>query len=486
LTLELSQLSARELVARIASGDLSAAEVLDHYFQTIERKKNLNAFCSTAKDQALTIASEIDQRRKRCTSLGALAGLPIAIKDGICTIGLPTTAGSRILSHFVPPYDATVIQRLKQADTIVIGKTNMDEFAMGSSTENSCYGPTLNPWSNEHVAGGSSGGSAAAVAAGLAPAALGSDTGGSIRQPAAFCGITGLKPTYGCVSRFGLIAYASSLDQIGPMARSAEDCALLMNVIAGHDERDSTSAKHHSENYLTNLLNSIKDLRIGVCREHFEEGLDAEVAHTVRTCIDHLAQLGASVVDISMPSSHFAVPAYYVIAPCEASSNLARFDGVRYASRVPANDLEQMYSKTRGQRLGAEVQRRIMLGTFALSSGYYDAYYLRASKVRRLIKDEFDRAWQRCDVIIGPTTPTPPFKLGDHAQNPLAMYLADVYTVSANLAGIPAISFPVGLSTNGLPIGAQLQGPRFSEALLLQIAHQYQLTSHWHFASPKP
>jgi aspartyl-tRNA(Asn)/glutamyl-tRNA(Gln) amidotransferase subunit A len=430
-------------------------------------------------------ASKIDQQRKLGKPLGTLAGLPIAIKDGICTAGLPTTAGSRILSHFVPPYDATVIDKLKQAQAIIVGKTNMDEFAMGSSTENSCYGPTLNPWSSEHVAGGSSGGSAAAIAAGMAPAALGSDTGGSIRQPAAFCGITGLKPTYGSVSRYGLIAYGSSLDQIGPMARSADECALLMNVIAGHDERDSTSVKHNHEDYLANLSQSIKGMRVGVCREHFEEGLDCEIAQAVRQCIDQLVQLGASVVEISMPSSHYAVPAYYVIAPCEASSNLARFDGVRYTSRVPASDLEQMYSKTRGQLFGAEVQRRIMLGTFALSSGYYDAYYLKASKVRQLIRNEFDRAWQTCDLLVGPTTPTPPFKLGEHAQDPVAMYLADIYTVSANLAGIPAISFPVGFTQNGLPIGVQLQGPRFSETHLLQVAHQYQLTSSWHLARPK-
>lgn len=482
---EISQLSARETIQRVGSGDLRATEVVEHSIQAIRQKANLNAFCFVADDQARAAAAEIDQRIKRRDSIGSLAGLPIAVKDGICTAGLPTTAGSRILNQFVPPFDANVVQRLKQAGAIVIGKTNMDEFAMGSSTENSCYGPTLNPWSTGLVPGGSSGGSAAAVAGDLAHVALGSDTGGSIRQPAAFCGITGLKPTYGSVSRFGLIAYASSLDQIGPMAHSAEDCALLMNVIAGHDPHDSTSAKLQPPDYLAELTNSLQGLRIGVCREHFENGLDAEIAHAVQDCSKQLVQLGASVVEISLPTSRYAVPAYYVIAPCEASSNLARFDGVRYTARVPANDLEQMYSNTRGQLFGAEVQRRIMLGTFALSSGYYDAYYLRASRVRRLIKAEFDQAWKTCDAILGPTTPTPAFAIGQHAHDPLAMYLADVYTVSANLAGIPAISFPVGFTKRGLPIGAQLQGPRFRESRLLQIAHQYQLTSPWHLARPE-
>lgn len=482
--MDFSQRSAIEIVKQVAQGGLSATELVSHFLKVADRTRSLNAFSTLTVEQARASAADIDRRRAVGASLGALAGLPIAIKDGICTAGIKTTAGSKMLANFVPPYDATIVERLKQADAIVLGKTNMDEFAMGSSTENSSFGPTLNPWSVDRVAGGSSGGSATCVAAGAAPVAIGSDTGGSIRQPAAFCGVTGLKPTYGRVSRYGLIAFASSLDQIGPMARSAEECALIMNSIAGHDPRDSTSSHHTNEDFLAKLSRPIQGLRIGVCREHFGEGLDDEVAGALRMAIDQLKQLGGLPVELSLPYSQYAVPAYYVIAPCEASSNLARYDGVRYTARKAGSNLEQMYSRTREEFFGPEVKRRIMLGTFALSSGYYDAYYLQASKVRRLIKLDFDRAWDSCDLMVGPTTPTPAFRIGEHSKDPLEMYLADIYTVSANLAGIPALSIPVGFTRSGLPIGMQLQGPMFEEARLLQVAHQYQQASEWHLRRP--
>lgn len=473
-----TDLNVAEIVRGLDAGQHTAIETVEHFLRVAEQKRELNAFTSLATESALAAAADIDRRKRVGQPLGILAGLPIAIKDGICTSGLKTTAGSKMLANFVPPFDATVIERLKRADAIILGKTNMDEFAMGSSTENSCFGPTLNPWSKDRVAGGSSGGSAACVGADMSPVAIGSDTGGSIRQPAAFCGVTGLKPTYGRVSRYGLIAYASSLDQIGPIGRSAADCGLIMNVIAGHDPRDSTSSLHGDEDFTVSLEQSIKGLRLGICREHFGEGLDVEVANALNEAISKLKQLGASVVELSLPYSRFAVPAYYVIAPCEASSNLARFDGVRYTARTAretAADLEHMYSRTREKFFGAEVKRRIMLGTFALSAGYYDSYYLQASKARRMIKDDFDRAWEKCDLIVGPTTPTAAFRVGEHAQDPLAMYLADIYTVSANLAGIPALSLPIGFSKAGLPMGMQFQGPMFEEARLLQVAHQYQV-----------
>jgi aspartyl-tRNA(Asn)/glutamyl-tRNA(Gln) amidotransferase subunit A len=439
---------------------------------------------------AIETAEKIDVKRAAGKPVGQLAGLPIAIKDGICTAGLRTTAGSKMLEDFVPPYDATIVSRLNDADAIVIGKTNMDEFAMGSSTENSFFGVAKNPWNEQHVPGGSSGGSAACVAGGLAPVAIGSDTGGSIRQPAAFCGITGLKPTYGRVSRYGLIAFASSLDQIGPMTSTVEDAALIMSVIAGHDSRDSTSAK----NELPDFLNSIADtvgskplagIRIGVCQEHFEAGLDSEVESAVRESTKVFEALGAEIKHVRLPNTKFAVATYYVVAPCEASSNLSRYDGVRYTHRAAAEDLEQMYCETRAEGFGEEVKKRIMLGTHALSSGYYDAYYLKASKVRRLIKQDYDLAFESVDLILGPTTPTPAFEIGQHSQDPLAMYLADIYTVSANLAGVPAISIPCGLSGSGLPIGLQLQARSFEEATLLKTAHQFQQATDWHQRRPQ-
>lgn len=480
----LSALDADVIVDQLNVGELTATDCVQHFLNRIEsHNPDLNAFISVSQS-ALEQAESIDRRRKAGQTLGCLAGLPIAIKDGICVAEQPTTAGSRMLENFTPPYDATIVERLKLADAIIIGKTNMDEFAMGSSTENSFFGPTHNPWATDRVPGGSSGGSASCIAGRLAPVAIGSDTGGSIRQPASFCGITGLKPTYGRVSRYGLIAFASSLDQIGPMTRTAKESALLMSVIAGFDPRDSTSAKKHVPDFLTTLDTPLKGIRIGVCRDHFDEGLDLEVKTNIDDAISHFKQLGADLKEIELPHTGSAVATYYVIAPCEASSNLARYDGVRYTFRASGDDLEAMYRNTRGQGFGEEVKQRIMLGTYALSSGYYDAYYLKASKVRRMIKQDYEKAFQKVDLILGPTTPSPAFKLGQHTQDPLTMYLADIYTVSANLAGIPAISIPVGPSSRGLPIGLQLQGRAFEENTLLRAAHQFQNTTPWHTASP--
>ena len=480
----LSALNADVIVDKLNAGEVTATDCVQHFLDRIQSHNgDLNAFISIS-DSAVEQAESIDQLRKAGKPVGCLAGLPIAIKDGICVAEQPTTAGSRMLEKFSPPYDATIVEKLKSAGAIIIGKTNMDEFAMGSSTENSFFGPTANPWATNRVPGGSSGGSAACVAGRLAPVAIGSDTGGSIRQPASFCGITGLKPTYGSVSRYGLIAFASSLDQIGPMTRTAKESALLMSVIAGFDPRDSTSSKIQVADFLNSLESPINGLRIGVVREHLDEGLNSEVNTKITDAISVFKQLGANIEEIEMPHTKSAIAAYYIIAPCEASSNLARYDGVRYTFRAQADDLEEMYRKTRGQGFGDEVKQRIMLGTYALSSGYYEAYYLKASKVRRMIKQDYDEAFQKVDLILGPTTPTTAFKLGQHTQDPLAMYLADIYTVSANLAGIPAISVPVEPSSTGLPIGLQLQGRAYEENTLLQAAHQFQIATSWHTATP--
>ena len=480
----LSALNADVIVDKLNAGEVTATDCVQHFLDRIRSHNgDLNAFISIS-ESAVEQAESIDQLRKAGKPVGCLAGLPIAIKDGICVAGQPTTAGSRMLEKFSPPYDATIVEKLKSAGAIIIGKTNMDEFAMGSSTENSVFGPTANPWATNRVPGGSSGGSAACVAGRLAPVAIGSDTGGSIRQPASFCGITGLKPTYGSVSRYGLIAFASSLDQIGPMTRTAKESALLMSVIAGFDPRDSTSSKIQVADFLNSLESPINGLRIGVVREHLDEGLNSEVNSKITDAISVFKKLGANIEEIEMPHTKSAIAAYYIIAPCEASSNLARYDGVRYTFRAQADDLEEMYRKTRGQGFGDEVKQRIMLGTYALSSGYYEAYYLKASKVRRMIKQDYDEAFQKVDLILGPTTPTTAFKLGQHTQDPLAMYLADIYTVSANLAGIPAISVPVEPSSTGLPIGLQLQGRAYEENTLLQAAHQFQIATSWHTATP--
>ncbi len=474
------------LVAQIQSGDLSAADCVKSSIERIRsHNDDLFAFISDCESDAIQQADAIDAKIKSGENPGPLAGLPIAIKDGICTQGQTTTAASKMLKDFVPPFDATIVTRLKEAGAICIGKANLDEFAMGSSTENSAFGISKNPWSTDCVAGGSSGGSAGAVAGMFAPAAIGSDTGGSIRQPASFCGITGIKPTYGRVSRFGLIAFASSLDQIGPMAWSAEDNAALLNVLAGHDPKDSTSSREAVPDYTAEIEKQIAGLKIGVCEQHMAEGLDDEVRTHVQQAIDVLKDLGAEIKTVSLPYSQYAVATYYVVAPCEASSNLSRYDGVRYTARESADNLESMYTTTRKSNFGSEVTRRIMLGTYSLSSGYDHELYKKASQVRRLIKQDYDRAFAEVDMIAGPTVPTTAFKIGQHTQDPLAMYLADIYTASANLAGIPAISLPCGFSEAGMPIGLQLQANMFQEATLLQAAHQYQLQTDWHQQRPQ-
>ena len=484
MTAGIHEQSASVLARMIASGALSAKDTVEHFANRIQSQSEYNCILETDVDAAIAQANAIDDAIANGEKPGPLAGVPVIVKDGICTAGIKTTAGSKILEQFVPNYDATCVRKLKAAGAIVLAKSHMDEFAMGGSNENPHFGPAKNPWNDKHVPGGSSGGSAASVAARMSPLALGSDTGGSIRQPASFCGITGIKPTYGRVSRFGLIAFASSLDQIGPMAASAEDAALMLNVIGGHDPQDSTSANQPTKDWLANLGDSLKGKTLGLCLKQLE-GIDEEVRQTVLDASQVFESLGAVIKPIELPASNYAVPAYYVIACCEASSNLARFDGVRYTSRFSDDNLEAMYSTTRSQGFGPEVQRRIMLGTFALSSGYYDEYYLRASKVRRLIKDEYDAAFKEVDAVLGATAPTPAFEIGEKITDPLQMYLADVFTVSANLAGIPAISAPGGFTQSGLPIGFQLQGRNWDEHTLLNLVHQFQTTTDWHLRAPK-
>jgi aspartyl-tRNA(Asn)/glutamyl-tRNA(Gln) amidotransferase subunit A len=500
--------SATELLSQLDSGKITSAELTGAYLDQIEKHDpQVKAFLRVDPQRALDRAAEIDKRRRDRKPLGRLAGLPVAIKDLLCTAGEVTTCASRILEHFKPPYDATVIARLKAADAVLIGKTNMDEFAMGGSTENSAFQKTANPWDLSRIPGGSSGGSAACVAAGMAPLSVGTDTGGSIRQPAGLCGVTGLKPTYGRVSRYGLVAFASSLDQIGPMARSAEDAALLLEVLAGHDPLDSTSVDLPVPKYSETVKQPLAGLRIGLVREHFGEGLDAQVEKAVREAVAVYRSLGASVHDISLPHGKYGVATYYIIAPCEASSNLARYDGVHYGHRTDEkkmvaaltaqrealekagkhgeaealdNPLVRMYRLSRAEGFGPEVKRRIMLGTYALSAGYYDAYYLKALKVRRLIRQDYDEAFKQVDLIAGPVTTTTAFRLGEKVDDPLSMYLVDLYTVSANLAGIGGVAFPCAFASDGLPIGLQLQAPPFEEDRLLRAAHMFQQATDWH------
>ncbi|OGI67474.1 MAG: aspartyl/glutamyl-tRNA amidotransferase subunit A [Candidatus Muproteobacteria bacterium RBG_16_60_9] len=463
---------------------ISSVELTQAFLERINRYRELNAFITVDPERSLAQARAADARLAKGEA-GALIGVPIAQKDIFCADGWLTTCGSKILSNFVAPYDATVIEKLSAAGTVILGKTNMDEFAMGSSNETSYYGPVRNPWNREYVPGGSSGGSVAAVAARLAPAATGTDTGGSIRQPASLTNLTGLKPSYGRVSRYGMIAFASSLDQGGPIARTAQDAALLLNAMAGFDPRDSTSIERPVPDYTATLADDIRGLRIGLPREYFGEGLSADVARAVDAAVAEFKQLGAEVVDVELPNSKLAVPCYYVLAPAEASSNLSRFDGVRYGYRTAKyDDLSDMYCKTRAEGFGAEVKRRIMIGTYALSAGYYDAYYLKAQKLRRLIADDFTRAFERCDVIMGPTSPTTAFKLGSKTDDPVAMYLSDIYTISVNLAGLPGMSIPAGFDGQGLPIGLQIIGKYFDEARLLNIAHRYQQVTDWHTRVP--
>ena len=470
-----------ELLELMNQGELSSTEIVQAFLDEIEsRDADVKAFLSVRADKALEEAKEVDRKRSAGEEQGSLAGIPIAVKDVLCTDGEVTTCGSKMLGNFVPPYDAHVIQSMKKAGLISLGKVNMDEFAMGSSTENSAYQTTGNPWNVEHAPGGSSGGSAAAVGANMAPLAIGTDTGGSIRQPASFCGVVGMKPTYGRVSRYGLVAFASSLDQVGPMANDVTGAAMLLEAIAGHDHRDSTSIDCPVPEYSQSVDEPIKGLKIGIAREHFGEGLQDEVRKSVENSLDVYRSQGAEIIDVSLPHSKYAVAVYYLIAPSEASSNLARYDGVHYGYRAENFDnMIDMYAASRGEAFGDEVKRRIMLGTYALSSGYYDAYYLKALKVRRLIRQDFDKAFEKVDVIASPVTTSPAFKIGELSDDPLSMYLSDIYTISANLAGIPGISIPVGLSSNELPIGLQLLGPTFEEDRLFRAARMFEKETSW-------
>ena len=488
-------ITAASLLARLSAGEVSSEEVARSLLDRSKRAEKLNVFVHLDPEGVLAQARAIDTRRKNGETVGRLAGVPVAIKDVLCVEGEPTTCGSRMLRSFRPPYDATVIAKLRAAGAILFGKTNMDEFAMGSSTENSAYGPTRNPWDESRVPGGSSGGSAAAVAADLAPLALGTDTGGSIRQPAAVCGVVGLKPTYGRVSRYGLIAFASSLDQIGPFAHDVADTALLLSVIAGPDPHDSTSVDQPIPDYSAKLDTPPESLRIGVVREFFGEGLDPEVAAAVGEAIRVYEKAGATIKEVSLPHSGYGVPAYYLVASSECSSNLARYDGTIYGHRAadysakyPGEDelpqLVRMMMASRAEGFGPEVKRRIMLGTFALSAGYADQYYNKALQVRRKIRGDFDAAFQEVDVLVGPTSPTPAFKLGERTADPLAMYLSDIYTITANLAGIPGISIPCGLTKTNLPIGMQLLGAPFGEETLLRTARVFERATDWHLKRP--
>ena len=479
--MELNTLTAHQLLTLLKEGRSTAADIFDSLDKSIRgRDSRLRAYVRLKDNLA----------SKPGSSQGVLCGIPVSIKDNICTEGFATECCSRILEDFKPPYDATVIKKLKEAGAVILeSKTNMDEFAFGSSTENSFFGPTRNPWDLQRVPGGSSGGSAAAVASDEAILALGSDTGGSIRQPASFCGIVGMKPTYGRVSRFGLIAFASSLDQIGPLAKDVRDTALIMNVISGYDPYDSTSVNVDVPDYAASLVNDVKGIRIGIPKEYFIEGIDPEVKKNIREAIDKLKELGAEYREVSLPHTEYAVAVYYIIATAEASSNLARFDGVQYGLRSATSAAEgqliEMYKRSRGDGFGEEAKRRIILGTFVLSHGYYDAYYLRALKVRTLIKQDFDKIFRDFDCIVTPTSPTPAFKIGEKIKNPLEMYLSDIYTISANLAGIPAISVPCGFTKKGLPVGLQILAKPFAEETLFRVAYAYEQNTAWHKMKPK-
>jgi aspartyl-tRNA(Asn)/glutamyl-tRNA(Gln) amidotransferase subunit A len=500
--------TATQLLEKLEKRELSSVELTQAYLAQIKAADpKVQAFLQVLEESALARAQDVDARRAAGKPVGKLGGLPVAIKDVICTKGEVTTCASKMLQNFVPPYNAGVVEKLQAADAVLIGKTNMDEFAMGGSTENSAYHPTRNPWDLARTPGGSSGGAAACLAASMAPLSIGTDTGGSIRQPAALCGVTGMKPTYGRVSRYGLVAFASSLDQIGPLAHTVEDAALLLEVLAGHDPRDSTSANQPVPNYRESLQQPLKGLKIGLVKEHWGEGLDSEIASSVKAAIEEYKKLGATVKELSMPHSKYGIAVYYVIAPCEASSNLARYDGVHYGYRTDekkmlaeldaeraalikagkqkeAADLDtplvRLYRQSRAEGFGPEVKRRIMLGTYALSAGYYDAYYLKALKVRRLIRQDYDAAFKDVDVIVGPCTPTPAFKIGEKMSDPLSLYLEDLYTVTANLAGIGGISIPCGFTNSGLPIGLQIQAGPFQEEKCLQAAHAFQQATNWH------
>ncbi len=479
---QLYSLTAYELKEKLSKGEITPADLISKLKDRIGQvEPKVKAYAR--------LGPEITLKTKQEASQGQLAGIPVSIKDNICTEGVNTECCSRILNGFKPPYNATVVDKLKNSGAVILSiKTNMDEFAFGSSTENSCFGPTHNPWNLETVPGGSSGGSAAAVAADEAVAAIGSDTGGSIRQPASFCSVVGLKPTYGRVSRYGLIAFASSLDQIGPLTKDVRDNALIMNVISGHDPLDSTSADIAVPDYLKSLGRDVKGIKVGVPKEYFVEGMDKEVKDIILEALNKLNKLGVLQKEVSLPHTEYAVPVYYIVATAEASSNLARFDGVQYGFRVGPDKIKgllDMYQKTRDEAFGDEAKRRIILGTFALSHGYYEAYYLRALKVRTLIKQDFDRVFGDFDCIVTPTSPTPAFKMGEKFQDPLKMYLSDIYTISANLAGIPAISIPCGFTKQGLPVGLQILAKPFAEEMLFRLAHAYEQSTQWHKMKPK-
>jgi len=485
-SLDIIELTLSELSAKLQGGELTSRAATEAYLKRIAAKdEKINTYLTLCKDEALMAADVADARLKAGTNVTPLTGVPIALKDIFCTDGVRTTCASKILDNFIPPYDSTVAKRLKDAGAVMLGKLNMDEFAMGSSNENSAYGAVLNPWDTERVPGGSSGGSAAAVAASLCAASVGTDTGGSIRQPASLCGVVGMKPTYGRISRYGMIAFASSLDQAGPITRSVEDAAILLQTMAGHDPLDSTSIDAPVPDYSKTLKDGIKGLRIGIPKEYFVEGLDPEVETSIKAAIETYKSAGAEVVAVTLPHTEYAVGVYYLVATAEASSNLARFDGVKYGLRVDeGTGLLDMYKATRDKGFGAEVKRRIMLGTYSLSSGYYDAYYRKASQVRTLIRRDFDEAFKDCDVILTPTTPSAAFKKGEKTNDPLTMYLSDIFTISCNLAGIPGISIPCGMTSNGLPIGLQLLAPSLEEARLLQAAYAFEAATDWHTKKP--
>ena len=480
------QSSLTELAAALRGKQVSSVELTQASLARIDAlNPTLNAFITVDPEGALAAARAADERIS-AGNAGPLTGIPLAHKDVFCTEGLRTSCASKMLDNFVSPYDAHVVSQLKAAGAVMVGKTNMDEFAMGSSNESTYYGPTRNAWHTDRIAGGSSGGSAVAVAAGMVPMATGTDTGGSVRQPAAMNGVTGIKPTYGVVSRFGMIAYASSLDQGGAFGRSAQDCALLLSAMAGFDPHDSTSIDRPTEDYTRDLGKPLAGLRIGLPTEFFAEGMDADVRQAIDAAIDTYRELGATTVEVSLPNAKLAIPAYYVIAPAEASSNLSRFDGVRYGHRASGYDsLESMYEKSRAEGFGAEVKRRILVGTYVLSHGYYDAYYLKAQKLRRLIADDFRNAFTQCDVIAGPTSPTVAWALGEKSDDPVQMYLQDIYTIAVNLAGLPGLSLPCGTGAHDLPVGLQLIGNYFDEARLLQTAHGFQQATDWHLRAPE-
>ena len=481
------QWSLREAAARIRRREISAVELTRTALARIQAvEPAIGAFLTCCEADALAAAESIDRRMAAGEDPGSLGGVPVAVKDNICTAGVRTTAASRMLESFVPAFDATVTAKLRHAGAVIVGKTNCDEFAMGSSTENSALGQTRNPWDSSRVPGGSSGGSGAAVAAREVYAALGTDTGGSIRLPAAFCGVVGLKPTYGRVSRFGVIAYASSLDQVGPLTRDVTDAAMVLEAIAGHDPADSTASPRPVPAYQDGLDAGVRGMRLGLPREYFVQGMHPEVDRAVRAAVGELERLGASIEEVSLPHTDYAIATYYLIATAEASSNLARYDGVRYGLRVPSANLGEMYERSRAAGFGTEVKRRIMLGTYALSAGYYDAYYLKAQQVRTLIRRDFAQAFERCDALLTPVAPTPAFRLGERIDDPLTMYLSDILTISVNLAGLPALAVPCGMDSDGLPIGLQVIGRPFDEATLLRIGYAHELASDWHRRSPLP